>query len=99
MIAELLSNVNFWIALGIFLLIVEIFIGAEFYALAIGLASLLTGFIVSSNNIFSYLMENFLFLNHWQLVLVIWSIVSVLIIVPLKFFIQKSDSDIDINQY
>lgn len=99
MIYELLTDYTFWIALGIFLLIVEIFIGAEFYFLSTGLASLVTGFIVNSNNIFPYLLDNLAFLNEWQLALIIWSLISVLILVPLKIYMQKSNTEVDINKY
>ncbi|MAV75648.1 MAG: hypothetical protein CL691_03395 [Cellvibrionales bacterium] len=99
MIYELLSNYIFWVSLGIALIIIEIFIGAEFYSLSIGLASTLTGFIISSDDIYNFLIKNLTFLNEWQLALIIWAMISLLILIPLKMYMQKSNIEDDINKY
>ncbi len=99
MIYELLTNYIFWVSLGIALIIVEIFIGAEFYSLSIGLASILTGLIISSDGMYDFLIINLTFLNEWQLSLIIWAIISLLILIPLKMYMQKSNIEDDINKY
>ena len=99
MIYELLTNYIFWVSLGIALIIVEIFIGAEFYSLSIGLASILTGLITSSDGMYNFLIKNLTFLNEWQLPLIIWAIISLLILIPLKMYMQKSNIEDDINKY
>lgn len=99
MIIELLTSVTFWLALGIFLLIIEIFIGAEFYSLTMGLGSLITAFIINTKSFYPLLLEKQILLNQWQMALVIWCIVSVLILVPLRKYVHKSDAGEDINKY
>ena len=99
MIYELLTNYIFWVSLGIALIIIEIFIGAEFYSLSIGLASILTGLITSSDGMYNFLIKNLTFLNEWQLSLIIWAIISLLILIPLKMYMQKSNVEDDINKY
>lgn len=99
MIYELLTNYIFWISLGIALIIVEIFIGAEFYSLSIGLASILTGLFTSSDGMYSFLIKNLTFLNEWQLPLIIWAVIALLILIPLKMYMQKSNKEDDINKY
>jgi len=99
MIYELLSNYIFWVSLGIALIIIEIFIGAEFYSLSIGLASILTGLITSSDGMYNFLIKNLTFLNEWELPLIIWAFISLLILIPLKMYMQKSNIEDDINKY
>ena len=99
MIYELLTNYIFWVSLGIALIIIEIFIGAEFFSLSIGLASTLTGFIMSSDSIYNMLIKNLFFLDEWQLPLIIWAMISLLILIPLKMYMQKSNIEDDINKY
>lgn len=99
MIYELLTNYIFWVSLGIGLIIVEIFIGAEFYSLSIGLASILTGLIISADGMYNFLIKNLTFLNEWQVPLIIWAIISLLILIPLKMYMQKSNIEDDINKY
>ena len=99
MIYELLTNYFFWVSLGVALIIVEIFIGAEFYSLSIGLASILTGLIISSDGMYNFLIKNLTFLNEFQLPLIIWAIISLLILIPLKIYMQKSNIEDDINKY
>ena len=99
MIYELLTNYIFWVSLGVALIIIEIFIGAEFYSLSIGLASTITGLIISSDGIYNLLIKNLKFLNEWQLPLIIWAMISLLILIPLKMYMQKSNTEEDINKY
>ena len=91
----LLSKV--WIIIGIFLIIIEIF-DNNFFFLPIGIAALFTALslYVDQKDFISKLN----LLNHWSVVLIYFSIFSILSVFILRFiFHSKIEKNKDINKY
>lgn len=91
----LLSKV--WIIMGIFLIIIEIF-DNNFFFLPIGIAALFTALSLYVDQK-DYIFELNL-LNHWGIVLIYFSIFSILSVYILRFiFHSKIEKNKDINKY
>tara|TARA_B110000014_G_C19808109_1_gene419560 strand:+ start:121 stop:420 length:300 start_codon:yes stop_codon:yes gene_type:complete len=91
----LLSKV--WIIIGIFLIIIEIF-DNNFFFLPIGIAALFTALSLYVDQK-DYIFELNL-LNHWGVVLIYFSIFSILSVYILRFiFHSKIEKNKDINKY
>jgi|TARA_B100000809_G_scaffold203439_1_gene204486 membrane protein implicated in regulation of membrane protease activity len=94
---------EFWIILGILLIILDISVGFQFFVLSIGLSSFIIAFLLyaqeklwSSDFNISYII-----LSDWQDVLITLSILSILTVGIIKYVFQNrfGKSKKDINDY
>tara|TARA_B100000745_G_C19890579_1_gene297806 strand:+ start:169 stop:486 length:318 start_codon:yes stop_codon:yes gene_type:complete len=94
---------EFWIILGILLIILDISVGFQFFVLSIGFSSFIIAFLLyaqeklwSSDFNISYII-----LSDWQDVLITLSILSILTVGIIKYVFQNrfGKSKKDINDY
>ena len=97
-ISLLIVNSNFWLILGIILIIFEVFfIGTMVFILPIGLASVLNGIIFFIVNIFDIIKIEKI---HWFLPMISLSLFSFLFLFLIQFFLKKNKTNNnDINEY
>lgn len=91
---EYITRYEFWLVLGFVLIAVDMLIGLEFFALAFGIAALLMGITLV------VLGQMGINLN-WEWTLIIFAVDSVVILVPLRRWLNKrrSEGGQDINDY
>lgn len=98
MFIGLLLDVNFWLILGLVLIIADIFLGFNFFVLPFGVAALLVATMV-------YLQESgrlgdLQLFSNWEGVVYWFAGLSVVSVGLLKLFFQKkADDRQDINEY
>lgn len=89
----LLTRFETWLIIGSALVVLDLLLGMEFFALAFGIGGLLTGFSL-------LVLGNEGALSSWQTVVTIFGVASVLVLFPLRRWIKKTTRDNeDINQY
>ena len=86
-----------WFIFGIVLIIIEIFDG-HLIALSFGISALILGLLLWSDK--NYLLNDFIFIESSNELLYAYSIISILSIILIKFFLQdklkKGEKDINI---
>ena len=98
MISALLLNIHFWLILGLVLIILDIFIGFNFFVLPIGVASLLVSGMIQLQT--AGLTGNWQFYADWQGVGYWFAGLSVASVGLLRLFFQrKRAAQQDINDY
>ena len=97
-ISLLIVNSNFWLILGIILIIFEVFfIGTMVFILPIGLASILNGIIFFILNTFDIINIEKI---HWFLPMISLSFFSFLFLFSIQYFLKKNKTkNNDINEY
>ena len=97
-ISLLIVNSNFWLILGIILIIFEVFfIGTMVFLFPIGLASILNGIIFFILNTFDIINIEKI---HWFLPMISLSFFSFLFLFSIKYFLKKNKTkNNDINEY
>ena len=87
-----LLNEDFWYIFGIGLIILDIAIGLEFFALAFGLGALLTGMILNFS-----IAEGWI--SYWEQTLLLFSVLTLISLFLLRRFVPKGRQGRDINDY
>lgn len=97
-ISLLIVNSNFWLILGIILIIFEVFfIGTMVFLFPIGLASILNGIIFFILNTFDIINIEKI---HWFLPMISLSFFSFLFLFSIQYFLKKNKTkNNDINEY
>ena len=97
-ISLLIVNSNFWLILGIILIIFEVFfIGTMVFILPIGLASILNGIIFFILNTFDIIKIEKI---NWFLPMISLSLFSFLFLFSIQYFLKKNKTkNNDINEY
>ena len=87
-----------WIILGIILIILDIFVGFDFFILPVGIAALiLSGIIYAQINTW---FGEFVIFETWKGIIIAFAVLSIISIGIIKFLFQMSKkSRPDINQY
>lgn len=103
MISTLLLSVEFWLVLGLFLIILDMMVGLAFFAISFGLGALLTSGLLFLSKVLSVNIP-FLFPSSWQQSVLLFGVASLLLLYPLRRwmyygFKDKSDQPDDINKY
>ena len=88
---------QFWVAIGLLFVILEVTDGSAIFFLPLGLAGLILGLII-------YLVEiaiipSTLVPDKWYWLIVYWVLLSVVIAFIISFLRQKRKQNGDINQY
>ena len=97
-ISLLIINSNFWLILGIILIIFEVFfIGSMVFILPVGLASILNGIVFIILNAFSIIkIEK----THWFLPMISLSLFSFLFLFLIQYYLKiNKTKNNDINEY
>ena len=91
---ELITRYEFWLVLGFLLIAADMLIGLEFFALAFGIGALLMGVTLLVLGFGNVTLS-------WQWALTIFAVDSVIILVPLRRWLnkRKSEGGEDINDY
>lgn len=93
MLLSLLLQYETWLILGIALIILDIALGLDFFALAFGVGGLITGLGIR-------VMDEAALFQHWEGAVTTFGITSVLVLFPLRRWVLKSTRDSeDINHY
>jgi len=94
---------KFWIILGILLVILDIYIGFQFFVLSIGLSSFIIAFLLYAQEKLwlSDFNPSFIILSDWQDVLITLSVLSIITIGIIRYVFQDRfrKSNKDINDY
>ena len=88
---------QFWVAIGLFLVILEVTDGSAIFFLPLGLAGLLLGLIIYLVEI--ALIPTTLVPDKWYWIVVYWVSLSVVIAFIISFLKHKRKQNGDINQY
>ncbi|GAB5414274.1 MAG: hypothetical protein Cons2KO_18770 [Congregibacter sp.] len=90
---QLLTRFETWLIIGSALVVLDLLLGMEFFALAFGIGGLVTGFLL-------LLLGNEGMLSNWQTVVTVFGVASVLVLFPLRRWIKKTTRENeDINHY
>ena len=99
----LILRPEFWVIIGILLIIIDITIGFEFFVLSIGLSSFIVAFLLFSQEKLWLIDFNisYVILSDWKDVLITLSILSILTIGIIRYVFQNrfKKSKKDINDY
>ena len=99
----LILRPEFWVIIGILLIIIDITIGFEFFVLSIGLSSFIIAFLLFSQEKLWLIDFNisYIILSDWKDVLITLSILSILTVGVIKYIFQNrfKKSKKDINDY
>ena len=88
---------QFWVAIGLLFVILEVTDGSAIFFLPLGLAGLILGLLIYLVEI--ALIPANLIPDKWYWIIVFWVILSVVIAYIISFFRQKRKQNNDINQY
>lgn len=88
----LLLEPDFWYLLGIFLIIADIFVGLNFFALAFGVGAILTGGAIDIALFPSWLVL-------WERAILVFAITSLGSLFALKRLVPQGEGKDDINKY
>ena len=89
---------EFWLILGILLIIVDFTIGAALFLLPIGLAAILmSGLLVSQEGLW---FGDVIFFETWRQIIIWFSLLSVAFVGVIRFLFQRARrGQADINEY
>lgn len=89
---------EFWLIVGILLIIVDFTVGAALFLLPIGLAAILiAGLLLSQERLW---FGDVLFLETWRQIIIFFSVLSVAFVGVIRFLFQRARREqADINEY
>lgn len=88
----LLLDQDFWYILGIGLILLDILVGLDFFALAFGVGAILTGMLIDFSVFPSWV-------SYWERALLLFSFLSLFSLMAIKRLIPKGRREKDINDY
>ena len=89
-----------WMVLGIILIILDIFIGLDFFVLPIGVAAMVMSFMLYFQKDSYAELDDFVLLENWYDILYWFSGLSIFSVLLLRFIFHLRKKDrIDINEY
>lgn len=87
-----------WIAIGLVMIILEIFEGSRIFFLPWGMSALLIGiglYLIESGILFAWLLP-----NQWYVIVAFWSLMSIAMTVLLNSLRRRAEKNtVDINDY
>lgn len=89
---ELFLDPDFWYILGISLIILDILLGLNFFALGFGLGGALTGALIDLSLFSDWLV-------FWERAAFVFSVASLITLFCLKKFVPQGEGRKDINDY
>ncbi|MFT7287823.1 MAG: hypothetical protein ACI87W_001938 [Halieaceae bacterium] len=96
MIFELMLRYETWMILGFVLIVLDMLIGLDFFALAFGIGALITGVTLLAKDLVPIPIS-----ESWEGTLSYFGVLSVVVLIPLRRWVKRSrdESGEDINRY